>query len=452
MGSKLAKPLLSISLLSSGRPDTLWKCLDSLKPILESVHSELVIVDTGCDSATKQKMYTYTGTIIPFTWCNDFAAARNAGLKACKGRWFLYLDDDEWFIETQPIINFFTSGEYKKYDTALYYQRNYLSSSGEFYEDALVSRMKELTPETKFIGRIHEYLDPVRKPGALVPGIVEHHGYIFEDSEKQQQHADRNISLLIQSIEEDPNNLRWYFQLSQEYAAIKDWDNCIDICTRGIELAKDQTHPKIPQYVSYFYACICNCYYISQDHLNCKNFAISALKTGKLLECSIAKISMQLAHEYALAAYWNKAEKALKDYFRLYNKLKDSTVDYIMQGGNYVRDAFLRSTHDIACCIGIQCGCKLKNEQMISEYFNKISWELDPIFLASKTFYYLLDYCVDSEYSEIVQNIFDTLTSNKLPKSMFQKEFNEWYSRLHDEDKKVRVESLKRYIQIDESL
>ena len=38
------------------------------------------------------------------------SAARNAGMKATEGEWFLYLDDDEWFDNPKEIVAFFLSG------------------------------------------------------------------------------------------------------------------------------------------------------------------------------------------------------------------------------------------------------------------------------------------------------------------------------------------------------
>ena len=96
---KEKKVLLTISLLVSGREETTIKCLDSLTPIMQEIPSELILVDTGCSQELKAKLQEYTQQIIPFTWCNDFSKARNAGLERANGEWFLYLDDDEWFVE-----------------------------------------------------------------------------------------------------------------------------------------------------------------------------------------------------------------------------------------------------------------------------------------------------------------------------------------------------------------
>lgn len=113
--SRQKKPVLSISLLASNRKATIRKCLDSLKPIMEQVESELIIVDTGCDEETHDILLEYTSHVILFEWCKDFSKARNAGLKEAKGEWFLFIDDDEWFSDVSEIVEFFHSGEYKNY-------------------------------------------------------------------------------------------------------------------------------------------------------------------------------------------------------------------------------------------------------------------------------------------------------------------------------------------------
>ena len=142
---------LTISLLVSDRRDTLKKCLDSIVPLLNATNSELIIVFTGKEEETLEIARRYTSHIIPFTWCNDFSKARNAGLMEAGGEWFLYLDDDEWFEDTTEIIEFFRSGEYRDYQSATYIQRNYDDWEGRSYNDAQVARMSRLTPENKVV-------------------------------------------------------------------------------------------------------------------------------------------------------------------------------------------------------------------------------------------------------------------------------------------------------------
>lgn len=232
------KPVLTISLLCCGRQKTTKKCLDSLKPIMEQVSSELIIVDTGCDEETRELLSEYTDQIIPFTWCNDFAKARNVGLKAAKGEWFLYIDDDEDFVDVKELVAFFQSGEYKKYGQACYIQRNYTDLEGRRYQDMWVSRMIRIAADTHFQDRIHEYLDPVHGPYKLIHSWVDHYGYAFANPEEKQKHDQRNTELLEKVLEEEPDNLRIRAHLAQEYYGVPKYRELIELCDGAFSLLK----------------------------------------------------------------------------------------------------------------------------------------------------------------------------------------------------------------------
>ena len=94
---KTIKPRLTISLLSSGRENTIERCLSSLAPFKEQISTEIIVVDTDPDHNAEVNftLEKYADQIIPFKWCDDFSAARNIGVDAASGEWFLFLDDDE---------------------------------------------------------------------------------------------------------------------------------------------------------------------------------------------------------------------------------------------------------------------------------------------------------------------------------------------------------------------
>ena len=160
---KTDKIVLSISMLISGQ-ENMDKSLASLHFFKEALPCEIILVDTGCKGEGRALAEKVADQVVDFKWCDDFSAARNAGLKKCKGEWFLYLDDDEWFENPKEIIKFFQSGEYKEYNSATYRVRNYLNRQGNIYENVHVSRMIKLEPYTEFRGKIHEYLYPYMPP------------------------------------------------------------------------------------------------------------------------------------------------------------------------------------------------------------------------------------------------------------------------------------------------
>ena len=212
--------LLTISILVSGKSPELKKCLDSVQALMNHLDAELILTDTGCDEEIKELLKQYTSHIIPFSWCDDFAAARNVGLKEASGEWFLFLDDDEWFDDVTPFVEFFSSGEYKNYQQAAYYVRNYSDYSGKQYRQSLVSRMIRLEEQTHFEGKIHESLTPINGNCKLIEGFVHHYGYVNTDQSKVLQKHERNLKILQEMKEKQPFNLKWPMHLIQEYCVV----------------------------------------------------------------------------------------------------------------------------------------------------------------------------------------------------------------------------------------
>lgn len=307
--------LLTISILISNRPDTVRKCLDSVKPLLENVPSELILVDTGCGEQVRKIIEEYTDKIIDFEWCRDFSKARNAGLERAKGKWFLYLDDDEWFEDVTEIIRFFNSGEYAAYGVGLYNQRNYLLLDGSEYTELLVGRMIRLEPDIRFIYRIHECFN--RAPGYAkkLRVYVHHYGYIYKTPEEAQEHAKRNISLLLEERREQPLNMRHAVQLAQEYNAIKQREDSLAISLECIEKA-EQGPVEEAHCLSSLYVNEINCYIelerygeaAARGELHLKNKRTDALSkaliAGRITTAYMTLGNLEKCLEHA-EYYWN---------------------------------------------------------------------------------------------------------------------------------------------------
>lgn len=227
---------LSISLLASDRPAALERCLDSLKPLLMEVPSELIVVLTGTDEKVYRTASLYTDQLVRYTWCNDFSAARNQGLAIAKGEWFLYIDDDEWFEDTRKLCDFFLSGEYQKYGMAFYNQRNYVDWSSIAYCDFPVLRMFQITPGIRFKNPIHEEPQPRSGACKYLDAYVHHYGYIENGGRTYAKKTARNIPLLLQDVKIKPFYVKNYVQLSKEYQMKKDWSQAEKYCRKGLRL------------------------------------------------------------------------------------------------------------------------------------------------------------------------------------------------------------------------
>lgn len=227
---------LSISLLASNRAASLERCLDSLRPLLMQVPSELIVVFTGTDERVLEIAGRYTDKIIPFVWCNNFSAARNVGLWAAKGEWFMYIDDDEWFEDVTEIRNFFLSGEYQGYGSACYKQKNYKNWDGIEYSDYHAFRMSRMVSGLAFQNTVHEEMVPRIMPCKYFDAYVNHYGYIFDTGSENAGKTSRNLPLLLQNIKERPSYVKNYLQVVQEYIIVKEWEKAEEYCREGLKL------------------------------------------------------------------------------------------------------------------------------------------------------------------------------------------------------------------------
>lgn len=207
--------LVTISMLVSNRIDTVEKCFESFRPLLEQIPSEFIAVDTVGDENSDGSIDVarrYADKIVHFEWCDDFAKARNAGLKEARGKWLIYLDDDEWFDDAGPLIDFFSKPElYENYDHVSMMEHSYNSATQIDYESSGFSRITVLTPEAKFVNPVHELLKGIvyRNEYDLKGTFVHHVGYIGKLSDKK---TDRNRKIMDAELEKHPDNLHLWLQ------------------------------------------------------------------------------------------------------------------------------------------------------------------------------------------------------------------------------------------------
>ena len=315
--------LLTISILISNRPDTVRKCLDSIQPLLKKVPSELILVDTGCGEQVRGIIEEYTDKIVDFEWCRDFSKARNAGLERARGRWFMYMDDDEWFEDVTDIIRFFNSGEYRIYGVGLYSVHNYVSLEGTDYTEMLVGRMVRLEPDIRFIYRIHECFSRAPGKAKRLNAFVHHYSYIYQTEEKAREHAMRNVSLLLEELEEHPRNMRVTLQLAQEYNSLHDREKSLELSLHAIGLA--ESGPVEEDYcLSSIYGNVVNCYmtqYSYDEAIEKGEQYIESSQTDRMVKAVIAgrlaiafvdKEKYEKALHYT-AFYWQVYQEYLKN-------------------------------------------------------------------------------------------------------------------------------------------
>lgn len=390
--------VLSISILISGREE-MRRCLDSLSPFLEKLSCELILVDTGCNEKQLAIAREYTDIIVPFTWCKDFSAARNAGLKKARGEWFLYLDDDEWFEDPTEIVDFFLNGEYKAYECARYYQRNYTSRQGakKQYVDNVVLRMVRMTPETCFHGIIHEFLKPTCLPIKDFGTWVEHYGYIFDNDEDHYRHVERNASLLWKQLELEPDSLRWYTQLIQEYMGIKEYERVLELCGRAFAVydrlkAVDNTQMRSAGSIYGYAASACLQKY---DYAGAVEWAQKGIEDRLVYDCAKAHLYLVQTAAYQKEEKDRECLGAFLNYIKIYrekgqDKYAIGNETSLINNTVFQEIPFIRTT-----LRGLVSAAKVREKGILEEYFYTLDWTDKRLFGQEELEKALLEYACE---------------------------------------------------------
>ncbi|NLK38019.1 MAG: glycosyltransferase family 2 protein [Epulopiscium sp.] len=200
--------LLSVGMIVKNEEKKLRRCLECLKPLLQQVPSELIIVDTGSTDKTVEIAKEYTENVFYFEWCNDFSAARNFAMDKARGQWYFSMDADQYLDEDiTELVNFFKSNKKDIANTAAIKIYNYTEKEDNTaYYEVFVLQLCKLSTGNRFQGAIHESLSII-KPIEYIATILHHDGYIYESDAEMMQKCNRNLDLLYKELEKDPHSI-----------------------------------------------------------------------------------------------------------------------------------------------------------------------------------------------------------------------------------------------------
>lgn len=210
----MTKPLLSIGMIFKNEIRCLERCLKSLQPLRDALPCELVMADTGATDGSRVVAERYADILFDFPWVNDFSAARNAVMDRCSGMWYMTIDCDEWVDPNiEGYVTFLTEGErFQDFNFASVIIRNYntpaLEAGGD-YADFMGVRLLRLSTGIRYEGTVHEHwpYDGDLRTMLIRGGLFHHDGYIYQDAARQKEKQERNMALLREHLERDPNNL-----------------------------------------------------------------------------------------------------------------------------------------------------------------------------------------------------------------------------------------------------
>ena len=400
---------VTITMLVSNRINTIRKCMDSIKPILQQVPSELIVVDTGCTDGSIDVAEEYADEIVKFEWCNDFSKARNAGLERASGEWVMSLDDDEWFDDVSEIIDFFQTGEYKRYNRAIYVVRNYADMEGLNWSDSNAGRMVKRLPNTRYTGKVHEWLGPLQEPTKFFNTFVHHYGYAFQTTEEHREHTKRNLPLMEAELKDDPENMRVIPQIVQEYYSLKMTKRVLELCARAMEIY--QRNHQYSYGAGYCYNFSLRAYMQAEDWDAAYEWGKKILEEGAPTSMALMGTVREMVTVCQISGNYREGLEYLEKYREMYGILqkKVNRDEIYLDLSKYLKEQEL----DFAYMNGIALGVLAGDWDAAGKYFSLKDWDASPLILYPDTLDYVMKLWGECSFRQEFADALDEIVRNE---------------------------------------
>jgi tetratricopeptide (TPR) repeat protein len=210
---------LSLCLIARDEEARLARCLESVRGLVD----ELCVLDTGSRDGTRELARRLGARTAEFTWCDDFAAARNASLELASGDWALVLDADELLatpaVEARARVEAFA----RAHPGTL--GRLWIENveDGSVQTRARLARLVPLDGLHRYAGRVHESVLRDGQPAraAELELVLRHDGYSREALARGDKLA-RNTRLLERAVDDAPLDGYLWYQLGRTRALAGD--------------------------------------------------------------------------------------------------------------------------------------------------------------------------------------------------------------------------------------
>ena len=204
---------LSLCVIVRDGAGDLDRCLASVAAAVD----DIVVVDTGSTDDSVAVAERHGARVAHFTWCDDFAAARNASLEMATGEWILWMDADDYLLPAE--CDKVARARRLAPDQALYF-----TLANEGGSDRTCFRQIKMfpnRPEIRFERPVHETVMPsLRRIGmavAVTDVEVRHVGYA-DPTDTHRKHAYYH-ELMSKWVVSHPEEYDFHFRIGHTHYA-----------------------------------------------------------------------------------------------------------------------------------------------------------------------------------------------------------------------------------------
>ena len=233
---------ISACYIVKNEEENLAKSLESLQDIVD----EIIVLDTGSTDKTIDIARAYGAKIFHQDWQNNFALHRNYALQQAKGDWVIFLDADEYFVNSTGLDTYLQRANSFPACEGLLLPLLNINPDTEDGQPVLLDRALSLRiwrhkDNFRFAGCVHEMLYVYEPAGGMRPlkTIVAHDKFTLHHTgyrssiiaEKQE----RYLAMLLKELAEkgeQPFSARY---LADCYFGLGDYEKAAYYASRAID-------------------------------------------------------------------------------------------------------------------------------------------------------------------------------------------------------------------------
>lgn len=418
---------LSICMMVKNEEKNLIRCLDSLKPLMANVKSELIIVDTGSTDNTVNNARSYSDKVYFHPWNNDFSEMRNITISYAKGEWILIIDADEELDDSDEITMFFKQPKLmRKYNTCLLKVANFTNPSITINESVTYFSPRLFRNDGFFHyeGKVHNQAK-WRGNVLSLNSALWHYGYDHNDEELMQRKFERTSQLLKEELIKNPDNIYYRYQLSVSYGMHNNFEEALVEIRKAYTVLIEKQDFKNSVYVYGTYAKYA---FESKKFEETEKICLEGIK----LEPDYLDLYFILAHLYKLQGRSKSAVQAYEKYLNLLEKLPSLDISRNTAIKLQTMDKEIYALLDL-CSLQFELGNYTTTLQIGAKLHNKIHHvssdvvsQLFEIYI--KAALKLQDYSkIDELYSKVLETDYRKYYQSILEKQILNIPENEQY-------------------------
>lgn len=225
---------------------------------------EQIVVDTGSTDRTVEIAEEMGAKVFRFDWCDDFSAAKNYAIGLAGGDWIAFLDADEYFTgkDAEKLPDILKQAEARREKPEVIRTAwMQLNDKGEVFAVSSQDRIFRNSGDIKYQMPIHESLYSVSKGTPIVWNLetelsVIHTGYA-PSALREAKKGERNIRLLRQMLETNPDNYEAWSYLGDALAADGQVDEAMQAVERVIEQGSGiENQSRVAEAYALWFQCI----------------------------------------------------------------------------------------------------------------------------------------------------------------------------------------------------